>query len=291
MDKTFNISSYFEILAKDLVNAFDKAGKTTHPQSVGSGREKSVKDQLQRLLPAGVGIGSGFVIDSYGNTSKQCDIIVFEKEFSLKFSPNDDDMYTYYNCENVIAVGQVKSVASIKEIKESIENLKSVKSLIRRESISNNPLVRQEVSSPRHYLGNLSMAPAIDEQYCPRQNSFDNIFTFLICNSFATSTETILHETENICNYDKRIYPNRCLSVDNEYGFWLTSQQNKLLKVEPMEATDFSLQKVECALGFLIFDLLNFIKEGRSVPNNKSVYFPNYQSIHLINKIYSLTNK
>ena len=288
MNKTFDVSSYLNILAKDLVNAFDKAGETTHPQAVGSGREKSVKDQLQRLLPAGVGIGSGFVIDSYGNTSKQCDIIIYEKEFALKFSPNDDDLYTYYNCENVIAVGQVKSTASITEIKDSITNLQSVKSLIRRENICDD-YMGHKVSSPRPYLGNLSMMPAVSEQYNPNINEFDNIFTFLICNSFSTSAESILREVEAICNHNKKEYPHRFLSVDNHYGFWLSLEKDKNLKTEPMKANYFSFQKVECALGYLIFDLMNFIKEGRSVPNNKRFYFPQYLSVKLESPLYSLT--
>ncbi|MBS6995878.1 MAG: hypothetical protein KH123_04430 [Azospirillum sp.] len=286
MNKTFNIAEYLQGLSKDLVNAFDKAAKNSHPQAIGSGREKSVKDQLERLLPAGVGVGSGFVIDSYGSISKQCDIIIFEKDFALKFSPNDDELYTYYNCENVIAVGQVKSQAAKKEIQDSIENLKSVKNLKRRENLIDD-FMGHKVSSFRNYLGNMSAMPAIEEQYDPLTKSSDNIFTFLICNSFSTPDTTILNEIETMCEHNKRYYPNRLLSVENDYCFWL----NGLYKVEPMDAKTFTSQKVQCSLGYLILDLMNIIKQGRSVPNNKNIYFPEYQSIRLENKTLQLTSE
>lgn len=34
MNKTFNIAEYLQGLSKDLVNAFDKAAKNSHPQAI-----------------------------------------------------------------------------------------------------------------------------------------------------------------------------------------------------------------------------------------------------------------
>lgn len=90
-----------------------------------------------------------------------------------------------------------------------------------------------------------------------------------------------------MCEHNKRYYPNRLLSVENDYCFWL----NGLYKVEPMDAKTFTSQKVQCSLGYLILDLMNIIKQGRSVPNNKNVYFPEYQSICLDRQILQLTSK
>lgn len=58
-----------------------------------------------------------------------------------------------------------------------------------------------------------------------------------------------------------------------------------------MDAKTFTSQKVQCSLGYLILDLMNIIKQGRSVPNNKNVYFPEYQSICLDRQILQLTSK
>ena len=74
-----DIHRYFRKAVR--VFEFEKAGMTTHPHAVGSGRENSARMKLKNILPAGVGIGSGFVIDSYGNTSQQCDIMLFVTPF------------------------------------------------------------------------------------------------------------------------------------------------------------------------------------------------------------------
>ena len=116
MKNNFSVQDYIKFLGEELVHEFSVAGMTTHPHAVGSGRENSARLKLKNILPAGVGVGSGFVIDSYGNTSQQCDIILYEENFAMKFAVNDDQANTYYNCESAIAVGEVKSVASMQLI-------------------------------------------------------------------------------------------------------------------------------------------------------------------------------
>ena len=131
MNNQFSTQEYVRMLGKELVFEFDKAGMTTHPHAVGSGRENSARMKLKNILPAGVGVGSGFVIDSFGNTSQQCDIILYEENFSMKFIVNEDQANTYYNCESVIAVGEVKSVASMTEVKDAVKKLSKVNQLKR----------------------------------------------------------------------------------------------------------------------------------------------------------------
>ncbi len=79
METSFNLKEYIKILGQELVSEFEKAGIMTHPGAVGAGRETSAKQKLKQILPAGVGVGSGFVIDSFGHTSRQCDIILYEE--------------------------------------------------------------------------------------------------------------------------------------------------------------------------------------------------------------------
>ena len=79
MENNFNQRLYIKYLGEELVSEFSRAGMMTQPGAIGSGREQSAKQKLKLILPAGVGIGSGFVIDSYGNTSKQCDIFYTKK--------------------------------------------------------------------------------------------------------------------------------------------------------------------------------------------------------------------
>ena len=54
MRKNFDTFEYVDDLGKDLVRDFEKAGKTTHPHSVGEGREKSAINKLKDILPSGI---------------------------------------------------------------------------------------------------------------------------------------------------------------------------------------------------------------------------------------------
>ena len=80
MEKGFDTYEYVKQLGEDLVTAFERSGKYgNHPVEIGTRKEESVIKKLEQILPDGIGIGSGFVIDSYGGISKQCDIVLYEK--------------------------------------------------------------------------------------------------------------------------------------------------------------------------------------------------------------------
>ena len=282
MRNSFDTKDYLAGLGTELVNAFDLAGKTTHPLAVGSGREKSAKEKLRRCLPIGVGVGSGFVFDSYGNTSGECDIILYEEQFALKFSINDDDRYSYYNCESVIAVGQVKSDAQIGDVRDSISNLRKIRELIRRQQQCSGLFVEDKTSVFRPYLSMSEIEGTKDEEYNPEINAYDQIYTFLICKSFKTPAESILSEIKTLCNNERKLYPNRLLSVDGYYCFWLhTSNNAYCVSSSALNSTGFTRQEVECAFGQLMKELTDFICKGRSVPIQNGIYFPNLYGLPL----------
>jgi len=288
MENTFNPMDYLNGLGKELVTAFELAGKASHPGAVGSGRERSAKEKLKRVLPNGVGVGSGFVIDSYGNTSKQCDIILYEEQFALKFALNDDELYTYYNCENVIAVGQVKSDASINDVRESIKNLYSVRTLKRllKDTL---PISSDDFYSYRPYLSKTSFADLPEDRYNPDIKYTDQILTFLICKTFNTPAKSILAEINKICDMDRKMYPNRLLSIDGDYCFWLncTSKASEV-KYSAIDSTHFTKQKFECVFGQFVKELTTFINVGRSVPINNTVYLLDKPKIELKEPIYRI---
>lgn len=182
MEERFDSKEYIKILGEELISDFIKAGKTTHTCAVGSGREKALMNKLKSILPHGVGVGSGFVIDSFGNTSSQCDLIIYEEEFALKFIINNDDTYAYYNCESVIAVGEIKSDASIADIEDSFKKLKKIRELIR---------YRENDNRFRCYLSKLVACGADSEKYEPNEKNTDQIFTFVLCKSLKTPLSSI----------------------------------------------------------------------------------------------------
>ncbi|HEC1793556.1 TPA: hypothetical protein R1740_000184, partial [Campylobacter lari] len=127
----FSVSDFLKNIGQELVLKFNSASNHSHPHAIGRARECGVIEKLEALLPSGVGVGSGFVIDLYGGVSKQSDIVIYEKNFASRFIQNNVEDYAYYSCENVLAVGEVKSNANSNDIKDSIEKLKLVKQIQR----------------------------------------------------------------------------------------------------------------------------------------------------------------
>ena len=98
MEKRFDINNYVANLGRELVFEFTQAKLSTQAVAIGSNKESSVINKLSNILPSGVGIGSGFVYDSFGNVSNQSDIILYEKDFCIKATIKYDEKNSFYNC-------------------------------------------------------------------------------------------------------------------------------------------------------------------------------------------------
>ena len=88
MDTTFNPDAFIRRIGQRLVSELDDTRAATTPGTVGSAMEEPVRRQLQQILPRGIAVGSGFVIDSYGGTSRQGDIVLYEQDICPVFSIN-----------------------------------------------------------------------------------------------------------------------------------------------------------------------------------------------------------
>ena len=117
--------AYVTQVGQELVSAFQLAGFATTPGQIGSAREVPVRKKLIQLLPRGVGVGAGCVIDSYGNSSRQMDVVLFEREICPVFAINKDPASTYYPCEGpVIAVGEVKTAINSSELEDIFRKIR-----------------------------------------------------------------------------------------------------------------------------------------------------------------------
>ena len=90
MSRRFDPIGHVIQVGRELVLAFEGGGFATTSGQIGSARESPLRRKLRQLLPGGVGIGSGCIIDSYGNTSKQMDVVLYEREICPVFSINED---------------------------------------------------------------------------------------------------------------------------------------------------------------------------------------------------------
>lgn len=131
MKQGFDVGGYVKRVGERLVQQFAEARDATSPSTVGAAMETPVRDQLAQILPDGIAVGSGFVIDSYGGTSRQCDIVLYERYICPVFMVNNTPETTYYPCEGVIAVGEIKSMIDNKNLVDAFNKTESVKQLRR----------------------------------------------------------------------------------------------------------------------------------------------------------------
>ena len=131
MKPTFDPDAFIQHIGRRLVQQFDTARTATSPSTVSAAMEQPVREQLEQNLPRGIGVGSGFVIDTYGETSRQIDIVLYEKDICPVFSVNRTPETTYYPCECVLAVGEVKSALDGDSLKDAFLKISSVKGLRR----------------------------------------------------------------------------------------------------------------------------------------------------------------
>lgn len=261
MNNQFSTQEYIRMLGKELVFEFDKAGMTTHPYAVGSGRENSARMKLKNILPVGVGIGSGFVIDSYGNTSQQCDIILYEENFAMKFTVNEDQANTYYNCESVIAVGEVKSVASMAEIKDAVKKLSKVNQLKR---------YNDDGYNYRKYLSSTAIRNSLGDEkieYNSDSDTLKQIFTFLFCQELNAKTASIIKCMKEKCNKECE-YINKILSTSGAYISFLDTQQDIARVLPGRIGADsvFNMVDNQYAFNHFVHNLVDFIVHATTVP-------------------------
>ena len=131
MKGSFDAADFVRRIGRDLVRAFDDAREATTPELVGDAMEQPVRDRLEQILPRGIAVGSGCVIDTKGGTSRQMDVVLYEQGLCPVFCINDSPEATYYPAECVLAVGEVKSTIGKRELADSFEKIRSVKALHR----------------------------------------------------------------------------------------------------------------------------------------------------------------
>ncbi len=116
------VASWFDGLEATLEAESKLSGLLLHGSTIGQAREFVVTRILKTILPAGVHIGTGKVIDSRGGSSKQIDIVIYDPRFPLM----KVDGGGLYFVEGVLATIEVKSTINSDELRGSLENCKSV---------------------------------------------------------------------------------------------------------------------------------------------------------------------
>ena len=216
MQPAFTSRKHLETLGKALVLGFEAAGASGHGPSIGGAREDAARAKLQAILPSGIGVGVGFVIDSYGGVSQQQDIILYEKAFCPVFSSGGDE--TFFPIEGVVAVGEVKSRLTQKELADGFKKVSSAKKLRRRSAAVQPSVEFPELPPFRHYCDASSFTSSPGEGYSQADRPSDQIFGFVLCQHFATKGQTLVrHACELAAAQAKHLAPDLITSVSDGF--------------------------------------------------------------------------
>jgi len=107
----------------------------------GRGAEDLIRAALRAVLPGWIGVEQGFVVDSYGHTSLQQDIVLFERGPSPVFRTPSDVEAGNYPCECVIAAGEVKASTYggwARDVFQKSASAKRMRRALRQETVSGN---------------------------------------------------------------------------------------------------------------------------------------------------------
>ncbi len=266
MEQHFNSSEYIKHLANELIRNFAFSRSATTPVLVGSAREKEVIRKLELLLPKSIGIGSGCIIDSFGKTSKQMDIVLFEKDLCPVFCINESSETTYYPCEGVIAAGEVKSSLNSKELTNIFNKAQSVKELKRFTELEKSDLSGSGYYAFRKYGNRTSFAGAPSEDYDQVNKYTDQIFCFALCGDLEITVETLSEKYENELKRINFINEVNLISILNYGLIFYYNEKDNTIKNNLKDGDSFFITgKRENNFEFLLSALHNAINDGRTV--------------------------
>ena len=233
----------------------------------GAGIESAARKQLKLLLPQILDVGQGYIIDSYGNISKQIDLVIFERSLCPVFSINESPESTYYPCEGVVAAIEIKSRTGKREFMDSCEKANSVRYLKRRFKRR----VDGTIVDPRRY-GQVDegLDRLVPSEVSPNRRWEYQILTGLLTGNLSVSTNTLLSYYDEVQNES----PDVLISLDGTCVFFSP------------EATGFTsagLGKREHSteirnhFSFLVIFLYLWITYGMTAPFDSFVhYFRNW---------------
>ncbi|WP_307347060.1 DUF6602 domain-containing protein [Caulobacter ginsengisoli] len=255
----FDGPAFIRHVAERLVHEFQFSQGAGTPGLIGAAKEHPARVQLARLMPGGVGVGSGIVVDSYGGVSRQQDIVIFE-DLCPVFTHNDAPEATYYPVEGVIAVGEVKSGLGQTELNDSIAKSASVKGL--RRYVDSN-----EVGySFRQYCSGTSFAGAPEEKYDQDDKSLDQVYSFVLCQRFTLSSQTMLkHVAEGARAAGVAMMPNLVASLESGTLYAFNSASHAVAR--SMKEGDGAISIEDSMAGFahLLAMLRLYVMSGRTV--------------------------
>ena len=254
----FDTHTYIKNLGEALVLAYGSAGQATTSGLVGQARENAVRTKLESILPGGVGVGTGCVIDSEGSASGQMDMVLYEKEFCPVFRVEED--VSYYPCESVIAVGSIKSRIGKKELRSIYNNIASVKRLKRFVKPAGGKGPPPGKVEWRTYFDKTTHLSDGDWETIQNSCSATQIYAFGLGQAFGAKPETMIkHTRELYVEVPEELRPNVVLTVNQEM---LAPAEGKQMSFSALGSSGVTFLTPENSLEYLLVSLFCIIQNG-----------------------------
>lgn len=169
----------FATLAKEVFYDAD-AQRLMHSAEFGTYRERLCADFLKLYLPTYLSIGSGFLINRENEVSTQCDLVIFDPQYT----PLVEDAHSrrFFPAETVAAIGEVKSTLSKQGLLDALVKLATAK---RVRKVEGKSPVRRSPGIVHEDLG----------------HHYDEVVSFLICEKLSFKIDHITAEVSK--HYDK----------------------------------------------------------------------------------------
>ena len=275
MNKNFDAVRYAMDAGRELIASFADAGLATSPGLVGSAREAPTRRKLQSLLPKGIAVGSGCVIDSYGGTSRQIDVVLYERHLCPVYSINDDPTATYYPCEGVIAIGEIKSRMASADLEDTFAKIASVKQL-RRYAVRSSDAASDEIGLQatvpfRPYGSPNSMLGTETEEFNQDSNPFDQVFGFSLAGSLGVEPKNLCAKYVELAARTGRILSPNMIVTLNDAQILTPSRirsdrRNPEITISAHDANAvYGVTRPEGGFQFLLSRIYTVYRRGRTV--------------------------
>ena len=215
MRKGFDGAKFVKDIGILLVHAYDGARRATTPGLVGSAIENPVRTLLATVLPSGLSVGTGCVVDSYGTASRQMDIVLYERDICPVYRVNDTPEATYFPCEGVVAVGEIKATIDGSKLEDSFDKIQSVKILRR-----NWEQLQSTVPKEKNYrnYGSTVNFVGIRSENENEERERNEVFGFVLAGSSKLRPESLIQRYENRARKNgSGTCPNVLATMDGAY--------------------------------------------------------------------------
>lgn len=195
--KVDTFCSTFNSLSRELF--YDcESHALRHSAEFGAYRERACADFLKLFLPTYLSVGTGFLINTKDEVSTQCDLIIFDPQYTPLVE--DAERRRFFPVETVAAIGEVKSTLAKQELLDALIKLGRAKQL---------RIIGNDVTPVRR-------APGLT--YEPLGHHFDNMVSFLICAKLSCKLDGITAEISKayeLANIPIRFRHNLVLSLED----------------------------------------------------------------------------